>query len=603
MNFREEIQNILRLKGIATAIESNKIVFAIATIGLLIGKDEFREIVFQTTVDDRRRIWNRTISALSMETEREIAKTAFNLIPISIDRKTLIDIIEIVLKFDLRHIVLDLGIFDYVNTSLKEHQNFGQISNVEWINKLVIEILKMHRGKTLYNNDCATGDLIMDMFNKGIIERAIGNTSNNSDYEIVRIRQYFAGKDFKVTNESFFSPDILNAEKVDMVYCSYPLMMKYEKEEVLPMIDSWDFHFLLNKKYSANLLWMINALQSIKPDGIVVAFVANGILFNGIDEEIRKYLVINNYIDTIISLPNGILPYTGVASSLVILRKNKGEKYTIRMIDASDVYSMQRRHKFFSQEDIEYIINLYTSDNHTEKSRDVTLDEIMINDAYLGMNRYYTYTIENAVSLGSVTDKIFRGYQLTAKELDNLIPDEDEETEYRIINISDIQAEGFVNRDLSPIKSSDKKNYDKFVVEDGDIIITAKNTTIKSAIYRSNGNYKDVLSGNLIAIRVDSEKINPYYLKAFFDSEKGDMAIKSIQTGTSITTINANGLKDMKISLLSMAEQEAIGNEYKNNLDLIVDLLEKYKIAANYSNQIFDKLRKTNIQKDLINNN
>lgn len=589
MNFREEIQNILRSKGIATAIESNKIVFAIATIGLLIGKDEFRKIVFQTTVNDRRRIQNRIISALYIEEEIKIAETAFKLIPISIDRKTFIEIIEIVLKFDLRHIVLDLGVFDYVSTSFK-------IANVEWINKLVVEIFKIHGGKTLYNNDCATGDFIMEMFNNGTIERAIGNTLNNSDYEIVKIRQYFAGKDFKVTNENFFSPDILNTEKVDMVYCSYPLMMKYEKEEVVPMIDSWDFHFLFHKKYSANLLWMINALQSIKPDGIVVAFVANGILFNGIDEEIRKYLVINNYIDTIISLPNGILPYTGVASSLVILKKNKGEKYTIRMIDASDVYSIQRRHKFFSQEDIEYIVNLYTTtDNHTEKSLDVTLDEIMINDAYLGMNRYCTYTIENAVSLGSVTDKIFRGYQLTAKELDNLIPDEDEETEYRIINISDIQAEGFVSRDLSPIKSSDNKNYDKFVVEDGDIIITAKNTTIKSAIYRSNGNYKDVLSGNLIAIRVDSKKINPYYLKAFLDSEKGDMAIKSIQTGTSIITINANGLKDMKISLLSMAEQEAIGNEYKKNLDLIVDLLEKYKIASNYSNQIFDKIRKTNI--------
>ena len=100
------------------------------------------------------------------------------------------------------------------------------------------------------------------------------------------------------------------------------------------------------------------------------------------------------------------------------------------------------------------------------------------------------------------------------------------------------------------------------------------------------------MSGNLIAIRVDSEIINPYYLKAFLDSEKGDMAIKSIQTGTSIITINANGLKDMKISLLSMAEQEAIGNAYKKNLDLIVDLLEKYKVAANYSSQIFDKIRK-----------
>ena len=76
------------------------------------------------------------------------------------------------------------------------------------------------------------------------------------------------------------------------------------------------------------------------------------------------------------------------------------------------------------------------------------------------------------------------------------------------------------------------------------------------------------------------------------DSKNGDMAIKSIQTGTSIITINANSLRDMKISLLSKEEQEAIGNEYKKNMELIIDLGERYKTATNYSNQIFERLRK-----------
>ena len=39
-----------------------------------------------------------------------------------------------------------------------------------------------------------------------------------------------------------------------------------------------------------------------------------------------------------------------------------------------------------------------------------------------------------------------------------------------------------------------------------------------------------------------------------------------------------------------MSEQEIIGNEYKNNLDLIIDLVERYKTATNYSNQIFERL-------------
>lgn len=590
MNFREEIQNILRTKGIGV-VQANETIFGIATIGLLMGKDEFRELAYNLTVDDRNRLRNRVISLLSTSTEKEIALTAFDLIHTSIEGKLLIDIIEIVLKFDLEHIVIELSLFD-TNAGLRDYNSYYPISSVEWVNQLVASIFKAHGGKTLYNNDCGTGDFIMDMLNKNIINRAIGNSYNYQDSKIAEIRQFISKRDFKITNENWFETGILEDEKVDMVYCSYPLMYKYEKEDALPMVDSWKFNLPFNKRYSANLLWMLDALNHIKPDGIVVAFVANGVLFNGIDEEVRRYLVACNYIDAIISLPNGILPCAGASTSLIILRKNRINHQSIRMIDASDIFTEHRRYKYFTQDNIAEILNLYFNENCTEKSLDVPLDEIMLNDAYLGMNRYCTDTIENAVALDSVTDSIFRGYQLNAKELDNLTPDEGEETEYRIINISDIQAEGFVSSDLRPIKADDKRKYDKFVVENGDIIITAKNTTIKSAIYRCNGDYKAVLSGNLIAIRVNQKKINPYYLKAFIDSEKGNMALKSIQTGTSIITINANGLKDMRISLLSTTEQETIGNEYKKNLELIIDLAEKYKTAANYSSRIFEEAGK-----------
>lgn len=589
MNFREEIQDILRSKGYATVLESNKTIFAIATLGLFIGKEELLEIIINSSMRDREDFEYRILSLITYEKEREIANFVFEFIPKSIDGRMLLHITEIVLKFDLEHIITELSIFDEVGVSSKEYY---PISSVEWVNQLVAGIFKAHGGKTLYNNDCGTGDFIMDMLNKNIVDRAVGNAFNYQDSKIAEIRQFISKRDFSIKNEDWFSNAILEDEKVDMAYCSYPIMYKYEKEDALKMINSWNFNFPFNKRYSANLLWIIDALTHIKPDGIVVAFVANGVLFNGIDEEVRKYLVTYNYIDAIISLPNGILPYAGASTSLIILRKNRINHQSIRMIDVTDIFTEHRRYRYFTQDNIAEILNMYLNDNHTEKAIDVSLDEIMTNDAYLGMNRYCTDDIENAVALDDVVDKIFRGYQLGAKELDNLTPDEGEETEYRIINISDIQAEGFVSSGLRPIKADDKKKYDKFLVEDGDIIITAKNTTIKSAIYRSNGDYKDVLSGNLIAIRVNQKKINPYYLKAFIDSKSGDMAIKSIQTGTSIITINANGLKDMKISLLSMEEQEAIGNEYKKNLDLIIELVEKYKTAANYSNHIFEEIRK-----------
>ena len=587
MNFRFEIQDMLRSKGIGNSLEINKAIFGIATIGLLTGKEKLDTFIHDSLImEDRTYFMQEVFSNISKE-GNDIARLAFMLIPNTWNGEIITRITDIILEFDLKHIILDLNIYDYA---------MGKdcpLASVSWINELVIEILKVHGGKTLYNVDCGTGDFILEMFQNSNIEKAIGHTYSEENYIISKIKALFTVYKFDVVKEKFFTTSLINDEKVDMVYNSYPLMLKYEKEEIISMINSWSFPddtpMNFEKKYSANLLWIINSLQSIKPDGIIIALVPNGVLFNSIDTDIRKYLVENNYIDAIISLPTGILPFAGVASSLIILKKNISQYHTIKMIDATEISCVQRRGKTFTQEDIAYIVYLYKSEGHTEKSFNVTLDEIVKNDFYLGFGRYCSYSLINPCTLGNVTRNIFRGYQINAKELDQIsIENGEEDSEYRIINISDIRAEGFVSRELKAVRIEDTRKFNKYCVKDGDIVITAKNTTIKSAIYRSHGNYKAILTGNLIAIRVNETKLNPYYLKAFFDSQQGESVIKSIQTGTSIITLNPNSLKEMKISLLDMSLQSEIAEEYIKNLNYIEDLLNKYNEAFDYSAKIFD---------------
>lgn len=583
MNFRYEIQDIFRSKGI-NSLEANKAIFGIATIGLLIGKDMLDTIIHDAIVMEDKKHFEQEICLLIQEDDnRSIAKLSFTLIPYIWDGRLITRITEIILHFDLKHIVLDLNIFE--NTSIKD----CPLTNISYINELVIEILKAHGGKTLYNVDCGTSDFIMEMFNKSDIEKAIGNTFIEQNFVISQIKAYFSEKRLDVKVTDLFTAALENEEKVDMVYNAYPLMLKYDRKSIMPMINSWTFPFNYEKKYSSNLLWIINSLQSIKPNGIIVALVPNGVLFNNIDVDIRRYLIEYNYIDTIISLPSGILSFSNVATSLIILKKQKSQCHTVRMIDATDIFSIQKRCKILTRENIEYIVDLYTREGHTEKSFDITIEEIANNDFYLGINRYCTYSLINPCALGDVTRTIFRGYQINAKELDEIsIDNEEEDSDYRIINISDIQAEGFVTSNLKPVKIDNTIKFNRYCVKDGDIIITAKNTTIKSAIYKSHGDYKAILSGNLIAIRVNETKIDPYYLKAFLDSKQGQMALKSIQTGTTLITLNPNSLKDMKVSLLDMPLQVAISDEYRKNLNNIEELLNKYNEAFDYASRIYD---------------
>ena len=74
-------------------------------------------------------------------------------------------------------------------------------------------------------------------------------------------------------------------------------------------------------------------VQSLKPEGKLIALLPQGILFRGMHEQrLREYLVDRDLIDTIISLPGGLLLNTGIPLVIIVLSKAKKMpgKVTIR---------------------------------------------------------------------------------------------------------------------------------------------------------------------------------------------------------------------------------------------------------------------------------
>ena len=109
MNFREEIQNMLRLTEKMTPIESNRIIFAISTIGLLIGKENLLEISHNTVID-LEEFSRKAYSYIDDKQGKEVLSIALSFLPHKIETFMFVNVIEIITKFDLKHIVLDLGI-------------------------------------------------------------------------------------------------------------------------------------------------------------------------------------------------------------------------------------------------------------------------------------------------------------------------------------------------------------------------------------------------------------------------------------------------------------------------------------------------------------
>lgn len=177
------------------------------------------------------------------------------------------------------------------------------------------------------------------------------------------------------------------------------------------------------------------------------------------------------------------------------------------MIDATEFGSMARKSLTLAKDDIKQIVSLYSDNKNNICKAMVSRTEIAKEDYYLGVQRYVSQggILINGTELGKMCTNIFRGYQINAQNLDNIITDNPEITPYRIINISDLTNEGFIVDELTPVVIEDISKVQKFLLEDGDIVLTAKNTTIKCAVYEQKNNIKTILSGNLIAIRTNKK--------------------------------------------------------------------------------------------------
>ena len=113
--------------------------------------------------------------------------------------------------------------------------------------------------------------------------------------------------------------------------------------------------FGLAPKGKADYAFLLHDLFHIKPDGIMTIVLPHGVLFRGGEEgEIRKNLIENNHIDTIIGLPANIFFGTGIPTIIMVL-KQKRENTDTLIIDASKGFIKEGKNNKLRASDIKRI--------------------------------------------------------------------------------------------------------------------------------------------------------------------------------------------------------------------------------------------------------
>lgn len=147
--------------------------------------------------------------------------------------------------------------------------------------------------------------------------------------------------------------------------------------------------FGLAPKSKADYAFLLHDLYHLKPDGIMTIVLPHGVLFRGGEEgEIRKNLIENNHIDTIIGLPANIFFGTGIPTIIMVL-KQKRDTTDVLIIDASKDFEKVGKNNKLRASDIKKISDTVIDRVSIDKySKLVSREEIRNNDYNLNIPRY-----------------------------------------------------------------------------------------------------------------------------------------------------------------------------------------------------------------------
>ena len=155
----------------------------------------------------------------------------------------------------------------------------------------------------------------------------------------------------------------------------------------------------LAPKGKADLAFLLHGLYHLKPEGIMTIVMPHGILFRGSSKkddpthgdaewEIRRALVENNRIDAIIGLPSNMFFGTGIATIVVVLKKERSST-DVLFVDASRGFEKIDTKNQLRAQDVKKIVDAVTLHHEfSDFSRLVPLSEIRNNDYNLNIPRY-----------------------------------------------------------------------------------------------------------------------------------------------------------------------------------------------------------------------
>ena len=272
---------------------------------------------------------------------------------------------------------------------------------------------------------CGSGSLLLNVRKRmgpHGIGKIFGQEKNITTYNLARMNLLLHGvKDLEfeiyhgdtLTNDWEMLRETNPAKKpyFDAVVANPPFSYRWDSSESLGE-DVRFKNYGLAPKSAADFAFLLHGFHYLKEDGVMAIILPHGVLFRrGVEATIRRKLVNDGHIDTVIGLPANLFYSTGIPVCIIVLKKCK-KPDDVLFINASENFEKGKRQNYLSDEHIKKIIDTYQQrpESIERYARCVGMGEIEDNDFNLNISRYVsTATKEVAIDLSA-----------THKELDDI---------------------------------------------------------------------------------------------------------------------------------------------------------------------------------------
>jgi type I restriction enzyme M protein len=223
----------------------------------------------------------------------------------------------------------------------------GEFFTPQEVSELLAEITTVGKKEVnkVYDPACGSGSLLLKFVKvlgkENVRIGFFGQEVNLTIYNLCRINMFLHDinyNHFDITHgDTLTDPKHWDDEPFDAIVSNPPYSIRWEGDSNPLLINDPRFSpaGVLAPKSKADLAFTMHMLSWLSTSGTAAIVEFPGVLYRGgAEQKIRKYLVDNNYIDTVIQLPPDLFFGTNIATCIIVLKKSKKDNKTL-FIDAS----------------------------------------------------------------------------------------------------------------------------------------------------------------------------------------------------------------------------------------------------------------------------